>query len=239
MIRRNFLKAACGLGGLAVLSPRLAFGAYTGSNREAYENWVLLCMRIDRSRDYYAGLYNRALRTIAGSGLPYERLDSTVNSEMVDGSTEFYYGQPSARYSQKLYMEGKDPSGYLVAASLKGWIAKPHALSWKDTAGDKYFVDWSVEGHVAATRNGVGPNSTSDFYYSPGYLAAPAGLDHSAEDASHSHKIMIDEMLVVPAASLRELADPQGYLDLFRAMAKTPPMSLLPPAGILRSTAMS
>ncbi len=234
MIRRDFLKAACGLGAATMMQPGLAFAAYTGNNRHAYENWVLLCMRIDRSRSYYAGLYSRALRIIASSGQPYERLGSTVQSEMVDGSTEFYYGQPSPRYSQKLYMEGRDPSGYLVAASLVGTVLQPSHL-YGEMTGDKYDVHWSVEGHVAATRNGVGGDSTSDFYYSPGYLAAPAGLDHFAEDWSGGHKIMIDEMLVVPAASLRELADPQGYLDLFRAMAKTPPMSVLPPAGILRA----
>ncbi|MBL1430548.1 MAG: hypothetical protein COA60_003365 [Robiginitomaculum sp.] len=231
MKRRDVLKI--GLGGIASLTPAMALAEYRGPNRAAYENWALLCLRMEKSASYYARLYHQAVNTVSHSGLPFERISRPSQSDVIGNFTEFYYGQPSPVFRTTVYVKGDDPMGYFIAAKLRGWVIKPSYLG-ADMYDNRFDRNWPVNGHVGAFNSRVSAKGSFDFPFSPGYLAVSFGLDNAAEEWSGGHQITIDEMLVVPGSTLKQMSDPMGFAELFRSMGKSPPPSVLPPAGILR-----
>ncbi|MBL4616570.1 MAG: hypothetical protein JKY46_02660 [Robiginitomaculum sp.] len=230
MKRRDVLKI--GLGGIASLTPAMALAEYRGPNRRSYENWVLLCLSMEKTASYYGGLYRQIANTVAHSGIPFERITRPSQSNVIGNFTEFYYGQPSPVFHSRLHMEGNDPLGYFVAAKLGGSVLKPSLLIG-DMYGNRFDRHWPVDGHVGAFRSWVRPKDSVDFPFSPGYIASRAGVTTFAEEWSGGHQITIDEMLIIPA-STANVSDPKAFTTLFRKIGTSPPSSVLPPAGILR-----
>ncbi|MCF6292626.1 MAG: hypothetical protein L3J04_04440 [Robiginitomaculum sp.] len=231
MKRRDVMKI--GLGGIASLMPAVAMAEYRGPNRASYENWVLLCLRIEKSANYYAKLYQQAVHTIEATGMPFEKVSGVWESNILGNFTEFDYGQPKPDFRSTVYMKGDDPMGYLVAAKLRGTVIKPSFLG-SDMYDNRFDRNWPVNGHVGAMRSRVTAKGSFSLPYSPGYLAVSFGMDNAAYEWSGGHYIVIDEMLIVPGSTLKHMSDPMDFAGLFRAMGKSPPASVLPPAGILR-----
>lgn len=231
MKRRDVLKM--GLGGIVGLTPAMAMAEYRGPNRASYENWVLLCLRIEKSAHYYARLYQQAVDTIEATGMPFEKVSAVWKSDILGNFTEFDYGMPSPDFSSTVHMKGDDPMGYFVAAKLRGTVRPPYFLG-SDMYNNRFDRKWPVNGHVGAMRSRVAATGSFSLPYSPGYLAVSFGMDDSASEWSGGHDIVIDEMLIVPGSALKHMSDPMDFAGLFRKMGKSPPASVLPPAGILR-----